>query len=363
MSRKRDLVVRAVMGIESVFTVEDLSQKLIRDYPGMEFNVPFLYATLTSLKEKKQIEVSRGKGRSKSTHKVLAVVAEALGDDSGDTTNMEEPDSRKEIAPNLEKCSGGEDEALERRKEILGKAMDDIYGAWLDFSTENIALKDETRELRKQLQEKEIALLGQGEEIQLLESSKALFVKIAEQAEACLLELEDAEKLLALADRNIDELEKYVDVLESELLAFQDKKAILTEIHQLTAIFIPDLEPSMPEIATVTVNGDSHVRPALPVECNYYERPFFYSRKFMKVFEGLEKSDKVAIMESLEHYSQGGPGYSSLRSKKQEGCRKKGTIKGGEIKSRAGKFFRFSWEVKAEAVHITGLTRKSNIIE
>lgn len=176
------------------------------------------------------------------------------------------------------------------------------------------------------------------------------------QAEVFEHKLREGNQLLIIADTDIKKLKEETVFLRAEIKRIQKEKQDLLEISNLVEL---ETEGARNHLDEIMSPEDIPVEIILPTKCVSFGKPFEYSEEFLETFNSLEKDEKALFVKKMELLSISGSRHQSFRSKVQNVNR--GPLKKGKIRSHAGKFLRFIWEINEKAVCIEGLFHKKDL--
>lgn len=222
-----------------------------------------------------------------------------------------------------------------------------------DFLVAIEVLKEETQKKVNLLFERESKIESLQSRITVLQEEN--FALVQQNTQIVIdreSELQEFEKMLGLADSEIKSLEEQNENLSEKLERIRQSLGN-------AGIVLADLIEKNSEV-DLAEDGEL-VFDALPKNCDCYSKPFVFGEGFRDDFEAFEKRDRKIVIKALEFFSQQGPDYSSLRSRKQFYSTNKLTK--GEMKYRAGKFLRFTLKNEDDAVYITGLYKIKDLIK
>ncbi len=176
-------------------------------------------------------------------------------------------------------------------------------------------------------------------------------------------ETEALKELLAQTKKNNEDLQLQVKNLEKKVrerdVQIEDIKVASRLL--LDACGMQEVQQPLEDVADEAVDEVRVRKLQLPELCTHYEKPFQYGKKFEKAFCALSQQYRNTVIKALELFSQHGPEYPGLHTCKHASVNPKSQIKTGEMKSRAGRQYRFTWTVM-EAVVIHDLLHKNEII-
>lgn len=204
---------------------------------------------------------------------------------------------------------------------------------------------DEYKELRAVLKKTRAVLVRRDRTILELKSR----CKNWQMREAELLEQLDQQKLIF--EKELAASEELCDIADE---AMSNLRAQIAQLEERAIAEDDSSEDS--DMETDDVSPDM----VLPSDSQRFGKPLIYSDSFLKTLEGLEGVEKKIVVKTMNIFSQQGPEYKSLQNRKQFFDSK--GLKEGEMKCRAGKYIRFTWQNQAEAVCVNGLFKKKDLI-
>ena len=237
----------------------------------------------------------------------------------------------------------------------LQKSFGQISSLVADLVSVGDSTKNELRKTFHALSKKN----GKIDELQkenglLRKRESELISQMKAQAEVFECKLKESDQLLSLASLEIKSLEKKVLDMELKFGKLKNGKAV-----KICGLSDEVCRESALQLEGASEVSDLSREKILPAECCSYGKPFLYSESFVKEFDSLEERDKVLVAKTMEVLSTCGSSHRSLRTKIQ--LFDKGLLKKGDIRSYAGRYFRFTWEINKGEVYMKGLFRKKDL--